>query len=86
MIVYGTRDCPHTIAARKELDELGITYNFSDLRYTINLKQFLSYRDNLDIYDRHKDAGAIGIPTFVLDDGTVSVVLEEVKTYFSNEA
>ena len=43
-----------------------------------NLKQFLMLRDNHPAFDRVKQRGAIGIPCFVLEDGSVKFSLDDV--------
>ena len=43
-----------------------------------NLKEFLKIRDNSPVFDEAKAMGAAGIPCFVLEDGTVTLVPEEV--------
>lgn len=82
MIIYGTQDCSTCIATKAELDDLGIAYEFKDLALTINLKEFLKHRDTLDIYAEVKELGAIGIPTFVLEDETITIELDEVKKFY----
>ena len=41
------------------------------------LKAFLKLRDNNAVFDPVKKAGAVGIPCFVLDDGSVTLTPEE---------
>ncbi len=82
MIMYGTTDCEDTIDAKEVLEELGIAYEFRDLGVTVNLKEFLQLRDTLDIFDRVKEKGFIGIPCFVFGDEDNKIItrkLEDVK-------
>ncbi len=43
-----------------------------------NLKAFLKIRDNSPAFDEAKEKGYAGIPCFVKEDGTVTIVPEEV--------
>lgn len=83
MILYGEKDCPGCLEAKKELDAAGISYEFHDLAEVKNLKAFLELRDNLDIYDEVKAAGKVGIPTFILPNDKVTMDLDEVKKFFA---
>ena len=47
-----------------------------------NLKEFLAMRDTLPQYDSVKAEGRIGIPTFVWDDGSVSLDTNWLKGEF----
>ena len=82
MKIYGTQDCINCIEAKAELEDLGIDFEFHDVGEILNLKAFLNYRDSLDIYVTVKEMGKAGVPTFVLDDGTVTLDFEVVKSYF----
>ncbi len=82
MIIYGTQDCSNCISAKEELDSLGITYEFLDLAKTKNLKEFLKLRDSMDIYNPVKERGAVGIPTFILDDESITINFDEVKEFY----
>lgn len=42
-----------------------------------DLKAFLKLRDNNAVFDSAKAMGAVGIPCFVLDDGTVTLTAED---------
>lgn len=43
-----------------------------------HLKAFLKLRDNNAVFASAKATGAVGIPCFVLDDGTVTLTAEDV--------
>lgn len=72
IIMYGTEICPDCVQAKDllkdrkniELDYRNITEN------TRTLKEFLAYRDHEDMFHTVKDEGRIGIPFFILEDGT----------------
>lgn len=42
-----------------------------------NLKEFLALRDNNPVFDICKKTGAAGIPCFVLEDGSITLVPED---------
>jgi glutaredoxin-related protein len=86
LTVYGMKACPDCVEAVEELDGKGIGYVYKEFSEdTGNLKEFLKYRDSGDIFDRIKEEGKIGIPCFVLPDGTLTLSLEDVCVYFENE-
>ncbi|MBP1755401.1 MAG: glutaredoxin-like protein [Firmicutes bacterium] len=72
IIMYGTEICPDCVQAKGllndrkniELDYRNITEN------TKTLKEFLAYRDHEDMFQPVKAEGRIGIPFFILGDGT----------------
>lgn len=43
-----------------------------------NLKHFLDIRDNNPLFEHSKEIGDVGIPCFVLEDGTVTISPEDV--------
>lgn len=69
MKVYGSHLCEDTQKALKELKDVDFRNISEDLSA---LKEFLAIRDNNPLYDEVKKNGGIGIPVFVLDDGTVT--------------
>lgn len=42
-----------------------------------NLKEFLKLRDSNPVFDEVKKSGSIGIPCFVLEDGTITLTPED---------
>ena len=42
-----------------------------------HLKEFLKLRDTHAVFDEAKKIGAVGIPCFVLEDGTVTLTPQE---------
>lgn len=54
-------------------------YQLIDLgEHARNLKEFLQLRDSNPKFEKVKERGTIGIPCFVLEDGTVSFAPEKV--------
>ena len=77
MKIYGTDLCPDCVEAKKKLDEKNIPYDYVDITASIgNLKAFMKMRDEEPAFDEAKKAGAVGVPTFVLDDGDICLELE----------
>ena len=72
MIVYGTRQCPDTVACLNELELSGRPFEFRDITELPMLKEFLRYRDREGMFDTVKANGGVGIPLIVKDDGNLS--------------
>ena len=73
MIIYGSKDCPDTMACRAALDAAGTAYDFRDIGELPVLKEFLKYRDNEAIFAPVRAAGGIGIPLIVGDNGSLTL-------------
>lgn len=72
VIMYGSRICSDCVRAEEELlkrSDVELEYRqiTQDVR---TLKKFLSYRDHEAMFEPVKEKGYIGIPFFVLEDGT----------------
>ena len=61
--VYGSHLCPDTLYALNRLSDL---------------KEFLAIRENDAIFDNAKKNGGLGIPCFVLEDGTRTLDITKV--------
>ena len=72
MIIYGTTQCPDTVACLKACEEKGIKHEFRDITVLPVLKEFLGIRDISPLYDSVKKAGGIGIP-LVCKDGELTL-------------
>ena len=70
MLVYGSKQCPDTVACLSALHAAGTPYEFRDLAALSALKEFLKYRDTLSLFDPVKAKGGVGIPLPVREDGT----------------
>lgn len=85
IIMYGTEICPDCVAAKAQLGELtaaqldyrNITEN------TATLKEFLRHRDHDEMFKPILEEGRIGIPLFILEDGTqtfdIADFIDDVK-------
>lgn len=71
VIMYGAEICPDCLIAKELLkDRSDIELEYRNItEKTSTLKEFLSYRDHDEIFAPIKEAGKIGIPFFVLEDG-----------------
>lgn len=75
--IYGMSSCPDCTYVEKQV--IGNEhYEIIDIgAHVRNLKQFMQLRDQTPAFDAAKRVGAIGIPCFVLDDGTVTLHPED---------
>lgn len=71
--IYGMDTCPDCAYVKEQVK--GRTgYELIDIgQHVRNLKEFLDLRDNNPVFDHSKEIGDVGIPCFVLEDGTVSL-------------
>ena len=70
--IYGSMLCKDCVQCREDLDKAGVDYVFLEFNDELkNLKEFLSLRDSLAIFNVVKENGGIGIPCIVDDDGNV---------------
>ncbi len=79
IIMYGAEICPDCVEAKKQLrmDE-SIELDYRDITESTKiLKEFLVYRDHEAIFNPVKGEGRIGIPFFLLEDGTKTFEIEE---------
>ena len=75
--IYGMKTCPDC-AYEDEQVEGNSQYEVIDIgAHVKNLKEFLRLRDNSPAFAVIRRVGAVGIPCFVLDDGTVTLKAEE---------
>ena len=75
--IYGMKTCPDCSYLDAQV-EGNANYEVIDIgEHVLNLKAFLKLRDNNAVFDEAKQIGAAGIPCFVLEDGTVTLVPEE---------
>lgn len=85
LVIYGTDTCKDCVDAKALLDAKGIRYLFLEFSDSIgNLKRFLKIRDTNPMFDAVKEKGGVGVPLFVLEDGTMTFDVEEVITKVEN--
>ena len=75
--IYGMETCPDCTYVEQQV-KVNDMYEVIDIgRHVRNLKAFLSLRDHNPAFDEAKSVGAVGIPCFVLEDGTVTLNPED---------
>lgn len=77
--MYGAEICPDCVMAKELLEKAsGIELDYRNItKDTATLKEFLSYRDYEAIFAPVKESGKIGIPFFILEDGTKTLHIED---------
>lgn len=75
--IYGTATCPDCIFVEEQVKN-NCNYEIIDIGQHVKyLKEFIKLRDSNPIFNEAKRVGAIGIPCFVLEDGTVTLNAED---------
>ena len=77
--VIGSHLCPDTLYALNKLSEAKADIEFKNLSASLpDLKAYLALRESSPLYESVRENGSIGIPAFVLEDGTVTLDLADV--------
>lgn len=72
--IYGSKMCPDCVDCLADLDKAGVKYEYLDFSESLkNLKDFLKLRDQSQLFDAVKEAGSIGIPCILREDGSVTL-------------
>ncbi len=75
--IYGMNTCPDCTYVEAQIKD-NPNYEIIDIGQHVRyLKEFLKLRDKEPVFNGPKKVGAAGIPCFVLEDGTVTLVPEE---------
>lgn len=75
--IYGMETCPDCTYVEQQVKGNDM-YEVIDIgRHVRDLKAFLSLRDHNPAFDEAKSVEAVGIPCFVLEDGTVTLNPED---------
>ncbi len=79
LIMYGAPICNDCVAAKEQLIQLeDIKLDYRNItESTTILKEFLAYRDHESMFEPIKKEGRIGIPFFILEDGTKTFEIAE---------
>ena len=76
--IYGSKLCPDCVACCQQLEAAKVPFEYCDFAESLNvLKEFLKLRDENRIFDDVRDAGKIGIPCIIRDDGTLTLRWDE---------
>ena len=79
LIVYGTLNCPDTVAALAEYEKRGFQVDFRDIDKSIaTLKEFLTLRDTEIVFAPVRERHSVGVPCLIKEDGTITLDWEEV--------
>lgn len=83
VIMYGMNLCPDCTEAINVLnDHLDINIDYREFtKATAHIKEFLKYRDTNPMFNKVKNAGNIGIPFFVMEDGFLTFDVLELISY-----
>ena len=72
--IYGSRLCVDCIDCKFSLDRAGVAYEFLDFADDLtNLKEFLALRDTDPVFAESREAGKIGIPCIIREDGSLTL-------------
>ncbi len=78
LVIYGTDQCPDCVNCKADLDRAGVSYEYRNISENLlYLKEFLSHRDQNPLFTPVKEAGKIGIPCIVAQEGSVSLTWEQ---------
>ena len=76
--IYGMKSCPDCACLEAQI-EGNPEFEMIDIgEHVLHLKEFLRIRDREPVFDDAKENGYAGIPCFVREDGSVTLVPEEV--------
>ena len=74
LTIYGSPLCPDCRECKANLEAHGVVFEYIDIGESMrNLKAFLKLRDSLPVFAPAKQAGAVGIPAIVREDGAVTL-------------
>ncbi|MDR1550456.1 MAG: glutaredoxin [Hungatella sp.] len=77
--IIGSHLCPDTLYALHKLIDKKASVDFKNLSADLkDLKAYLAARETEPAYEAVKRNGGIGIPFFILEDGTKTLDLDEV--------
>ena len=77
--VVGSHLCQDTLYAVNKLVEAKADSEFKNISASLpDLKIYLKLRDSEAMYEKIKENGGIGIPCFLLEDGTKTLNLDDV--------
>lgn len=77
--VVGSHLCPDTLYALNVLSARKVDMTFQNLSASLpDLKAYLALRESSSLFDGPKANGTLGIPCFILEDGFITLDLEDV--------
>ncbi len=82
--VYVMQTCPDCRQVKSEAAN-DSRFDLTDIgEHVRNLKAFLTLRDKHPAFDKVKEKGNIGLPCFVMEDGSISFSWNKVKQSLEN--
>lgn len=76
--IYGSRLCPDCVKCCEDLTKAGVQFEYLDFCNDLRaLKTFLSIRDSSPVFAAVREAGKIGIPCIVKEDGSITLTWDE---------
>lgn len=79
LTMIGSYLCQDTIYALVKVKDLGAEVEYKDISTSFPaLKEFMNLREKSELFVEVKKNDKLGIPLFVLEDGTQTLSLEEV--------
>lgn len=77
--VIGSHLCPDTLYALNQLTANKVEVEFKNLSASLpDLKAYLAQRETNPLYAAVREKGGIGIPCFILEDGSTTLDLGDV--------
>ena len=77
--MIGSHLCPNTLYAITKCKDAGLSFAFKDISASLSdLRDLLVLRDKEPCFVAFVKEGKIGIPCFVMPDGTVTLDLQKV--------
>ena len=72
--IYGMPTCPSCDYIHEQIKGREDEFEYINIGENIrNMSAFTRLRDKNPVFDRMKEIGDVGIPAFVLEDGTVTI-------------
>ena len=77
--IYGLKTCPYCDYVKEQIEGREDEFRYIDIGTNVRyMHEFISLRDNRSEFDHSKAIGDIGIPAFVLEDGSITLDPEKV--------
>lgn len=76
--IYGSMLCPDCVRCCEELKNAEVPFEYCDFCDSLrNLKEFLKLRDESGVFAESREAGKIGIPCILREDGSLTLEWDE---------
>ena len=83
--IYGMESCPYCTYVKEQIKG-NDNFCYIDIGTDVHeLHNFLELMDNLEVFKPYKEEGDVGIPCFVLEDGTVTLEPNDVGLHSLSE-